>query len=154
MSFQSTLPHGSDSDSIPAMLSNGISIHAPSRERPPPAFSFAQKLEISIHAPSRERLTSGKFCQSHCGFQSTLPHGSDQQPSLLMSGINGISIHAPSRERLSLVSEKVNSTFISIHAPSRERHIAGLNLPAKIKFQSTLPHGSDGMLDPYRQARG
>ena len=53
--FQSTLPHGSDSPLIFCACASGISIHAPSRER---------------------RLAC---LQWHCAviFQSTLPHGSD-----------------------------------------------------------------------------
>ena len=98
--FQSTLPHGSDqcSGDRPGQRNNfnprsltgattrvsdcqkliGISIHAPSRERPLSAGTPHVSMIISIHAPSRERRNDVD-CQKLIDrkFQSTLPHGSD-----------------------------------------------------------------------------
>ena len=53
-------------------------------------------------------------------FQSTLPCGSDQNPTLLLS-----------------------TATISIHAPLRERRSAGSSCGSSSLFQSTLPCGSD-----------
>ena len=75
---------------------------------------------ISIHAPSRERRTGRVESEVQRIFQSTLPHGSDQ--------------------------DKVNPRCplaISIHAPSRERLFIFYLLASTMIFQSTLPHGSD-----------
>ena len=53
--FQSTLPHGSDSVAAAYTDIFGISIHAPSRERHIFPDIHALSADISIHAPSRER---------------------------------------------------------------------------------------------------
>ena len=77
----------------------GISIHAPSRERLCLSVPLVKLRIISIHAPSRERLlfSLNKFANLT------------------------ISIHAPSRERLLFSLNKFANLTISIHAPSRER---------------------------------
>ena len=98
-------------------------------------------------------------------FQSTLPHGSDHNIALAalhnryfnprsLTGATGkpefYTISPPNFNPRSLTGatlEQANvdkTQAISIHAPSRER----LNLPVMLlnialKFQSTLPHGSD-----------
>ena len=142
----------------------GISIHAPLRER---QFNLGEGLtitDISIHAPSRERLrlTTGLFGVST--FQSTLPRGSDfvshsnysplldfnprslagatYNPTMLGKALT-ISIHAPSRERPIFVPKEIPEGIISIHAPSRERPFDHANQLLSILFQSTLPRGSD-----------
>ena len=75
--FQSTLPRGSDANSVAQTNALVISIHAPSRERHDEHIRWSPVTGISIHAPSRERpLMPG------CNVRSSL-----------------ISIHAPSRER-------------------------------------------------------
>ena len=53
---------------------------------------------ISIHAPLRERLLRMLYIMSQIVFQSTLPYGSDCLGLYLRSKKN-ISIHAPLRER-------------------------------------------------------
>ena len=53
--FQSTLPRGSDGNSVTLRFDINISIHAPSRERHKLLLLLVTKLTISIHAPSRER---------------------------------------------------------------------------------------------------
>ena len=101
--FQSTLPHGSDSciateialrlaisihapsRERPGDTNNSnrvqiISIHAPSRERPGEAAKERYEGIISIHAPSRERHQQLGLSAEEAGFQSTLPHGSDEHP--------------------------------------------------------------------------
>ena len=121
--FQSTLPHGSD-----VMLGRpepedfGISIHAPSRERPTISH-FAPLYGYYFNPRSLTGATYRNFFYFtifHI-FQSTLPHGSDSLyyyliiihfflfQSTLPHGSDdmywptfaflGISIHAPSRER-------------------------------------------------------
>ena len=163
--FQSTLPRGSDVRRV-AGVSNvnyfnprslagatrsnqfyrhygGISIHAPSRERPIRQKTVRPATPISIHAPSRERLHL-TLASSYVNviFQSTLPRGSDAKyqasarmycdfnPRSLAGAtirrrkpptICAISIHAPSRERLMPRSPSIFLMVISIHAPSRER---------------------------------
>ena len=120
----------------------GISIHAPLRER---QFNLGEGLtitDISIHAPSRERLrlTTGLFGVST--FQSTLPRGSDPRCHHL-PGPNHISIHAPSRQRHDFNKLIGNANGISIHAPSRERRYFDISHNVVKPFQSTLPRGSD-----------
>ena len=100
-------------------------------------------------------------------FQSTLPRGSDPVPITFAALSMGISIHAPSRERprLSLPAlllgnfnprslagattwynaAKTLAFGISIHAPSRERQVLQEADKLSLKFQSTLPRGSDGL---------
>ena len=142
--FQSTLPRGSDFiDMFRTGKYNRISIHAPSRERPPFLGVVVITEKISIHAPSRERLSASR---------KILPCLS-------------ISIHAPSRERRrSTAHSKAKqpdfnprslagatgvsgimffSHKISIHAPSRERLKKALIKYKEDLFQSTLPRGSD-----------
>ena len=98
-----------------------ISIHAPSRERPPDVPCTLRSVSISIHAPSRERPNFKMIFCFALKFQSTLPRGSDRflqrvpavaanfNPRSLAGAtitltragcISAISIHAPSRERL------------------------------------------------------
>ena len=140
--FQSTLPRGSDCSIVGIcspmrnfnprslagatpfhahfILSIDISIHAPSRERPPMTLPCITEDTISIHAPSRERrINTGNIVIKHLIsinapsrerlksliarlrrtiFQSTLPRGSDRQASDQYN-YSDISIHAPSRER-------------------------------------------------------
>ena len=140
--FQSKLPRGSDYGRNTADAATAISIHAPSRER---RSASASLIMVSV-------------------FQSTLPRGSDAATRLSNSLPPSISIHAPSRERLStawlmLTSSNFNPRslagatgidiaagdmdFISIHAPSRERLRYGKLPNVALKFQSTLPRGSD-----------
>ena len=61
------------------MTINAISIHAPSRERPPVAGLAPRANGISIHAPSRERPDKQREQIEADLFQSTLPHGSDHK---------------------------------------------------------------------------
>ena len=126
--FQSTLPRGSDQPGIKAALlgcyfnprslagatissktitgTDHISIHAPSRERLMP-FCFPACLpQISIHAPSRERPGQSLASGTTCGFQSTLPRGSDIAIFNIL-GQRKISIHAPSRERPLAISARI-----------------------------------------------
>ena len=101
-----------------------ISIHAPSRERPP--LSTVRGLRPrnfnprSLTGATRMISVSGRWLL----FQSTLPHGSD----LLQHQYED------------------QKTPISIHAPSRERPKGKKFLFSQIRFQSTLPHGSDPLL--------
>ena len=75
--FQSTLPHGSDHGSQCAKLSSGISIHAPSRERPLwPRYLISASVYFnprSLTGATLAHITA----ESIQKFQSTLPHGSD-----------------------------------------------------------------------------
>ena len=125
---------------------------------------------ISIHAPSRERPYVAKKYISGKQFQSTLPRGSDDSRGIAIVQL-AISIHAPSRERRadaasnsakaqhfnprSLAGATDAASFcssqsaISIHAPSRERQSARYVAKYSLKFQSTLPRGSDSIKMMY-----
>ena len=120
-----------------------ISIHAPSRERPP--LSTVRGLRPrnfnprSLTGATRMISVSGRWLlfqstlphgsdrrisrptAKRSAFQSTLPHGSDQQNRCFTHFVLGISIHAPSRERPHFAVDMPNFDAISIHAPSRER---------------------------------
>ena len=119
---------------------------------------------IVIHAPLRERLSAHRRLFCYKVFQSTLPHGSDRlyattgrrdcnfNPRSLTGATNRIaelerqlliSIHAPSRGRRKNLMVKGDGTIISIHAPSRERPLLLASCSRFIRFQSTLPCGSD-----------
>ena len=117
--FQSTLPYGSDIAGTGPHTKISISIHAPLRER---------RLQKSLLVPCRV-------------FQSTLPYGSEPQH---IKGVQRkvISIHAPLRERPAL-SCFYKILQISIHAPLRERCKTSIALIFRLKFQSTLPYGSE-----------
>ena len=121
LSFQSTLPHGSDvNESGLANQTIRISIHAPSRERLADGLTRKKAANISIHAPSRER----RICPVQLR-QLTL-----------------ISIHAPSRER------PISLSIILLSGYFNPRSLTGATIILAVilrifLFQSTLPHGSD-----------
>ena len=97
---------------------------------------------ISIHAPLRERQIRWQYFFQQKRFQSTLPYGSDRTSGCRASQAT-ISIHAPLRERHNDRRRAYLEVVISIHAPLRERPLR-MNLPKEsIRFQSTLPYGSD-----------
>ena len=100
-----------------------ISIHAPLRERLDAGADAARFGMISIHAPLRERHIWQIGEKIDCGFQSTLPCGSDRNTLYVEYYVE-----------------------ISIHAPLRERHAYNAQPIAGNAFQSTLPCGSDGLL--------
>ena len=163
--FQSTLPRGSDGYYFSHRRNFGeISIHAPSRERLTIILACTKHINISIHAPSRERHVQEFFdlytdaisihapsrerhktplCSSlRLLFQSTLPRGSDTELLTPTPAVD-ISIHAPSRERPACRAAELERAPISIHAPSRERLKGKKFLLGQVRFQSTLPRGSD-----------
>ena len=141
--FQSTLPHGSDSngesrkvslrDFNPRSLTGATTVFLaikrdtlfqstlPHGSDSIISISLSIDSIISIHAPSRERLLLCRLHLLKSLFQSTLPHGSDDDAHIRWSPITGISIHAPSRERPGRGNGFSKSFTISIHAPSRER---------------------------------
>ena len=121
--FQSTLPYGSDDDSYREDI---------------------RLAPISIHAPSRERrIVSLSYAKDVSRFQSTLPHGSDSckmlpvlrfmnfNPRSLTGATGNIIKYAcrcgkfqstlPRGSDLSHIWKKRMPCHISIHAPSRER---------------------------------
>ena len=119
-----------------------ISIHAPSRERHVQEFFDLYTDAISIHAPSRERHKTPLCSSLRLLFQSTLPRGSDTELLTPTPAVD-ISIHAPSRERPACRAAELERAPISIHAPSRERLKGKKFLLGQVRFQSTLPRGSD-----------
>ena len=143
-----------------------VSIHAPSQERRPTIV-----LQKTITDGFNPRSLTGATVTTATSlklmlFQSTLPRGSDKLKlpctmlpivfqSTLPCGSDAfcfdtlackaeISIHAPLRERLSAANVGKKFKIISIHAPLRERpgNICP-HITYRIKFQSTLPCGSD-----------
>ena len=64
-----------------------------------------------------------------------------------MALITYISIHAPSRERHDFNKLIGNANGISIHAPSRERRYFDISHNVVKPFQSTLPRGSDKIVN-------
>ena len=127
LEFQSTLPRGSDyALKIPSSLylyfnprslagatltnvelhaTNGISIHAPSRERP-----WISKIVLhgaNFNPRSLAGATESIFGKKYpVVFQSTLPRGSDIMP-LSQTARCAISIHAPSRERQGIITPSI-----------------------------------------------
>ena len=149
MTFQSTLPHGSDRNLLDALTSTDISIHAPSRER--------------LYQTSR--YVHGKQ------FQSTLPHGSDAAQGAIdrldqdfnprsLTGATeysqpatyqfNISIHAPSRERLKLWPSFIRLNLFQSTLPHGSDFKIFKPRDSVVTFQSTLPHGSDEFLQQYQ----
>ena len=121
LSFQSTLPRGSDSSLVksgfvrryfnPRSLAGATYYAVP----------YAQHTAISIHAPSRERLPHSvpPTCVGF-RFQSTLPRGSDQILLCRPAGRR----HFNPRSLAGATSSRPLLRYagqISIHAPSRER---------------------------------
>ena len=140
-----------------------ISIHAPLRERPwitvlasaplnfnPRSLTGATKglflvsadAKISIHAPLRERRSISQLRQElQTAFQSTLPYGSDYK-IVDKKYVIDISIHAPLRERRSLFFK--NNSNVNFNPRSLTGATSGFkSLDDGLKFQSTLPYGSD-----------
>ena len=96
-----------------------VSIHAPTRGatwRQPPK---ARKTTVSIHAPTRGAT-----------------QGIKDQNDLV-----NVSIHAPTRGATYNSPAAQMSRMVSIHAPTRGATNTTFNIWAKIKFQSTHPHG-------------
>ena len=123
MSFQSTLPRGSD-------------IH--------PHHMIPMLSEISIHAPSRERHRFNILCSCKTQFQSTLPRGSDITGSTLHNLLVSFQSTLPRGSDIPYVA-----TFSYIFFYFNPRSLAGatlvvldLSVTTGI-FQSTLPRGSD-----------
>ena len=142
MSFQSTLPRGSDT--IWQKANN-------------------RQIKFQSTLPRGSDTTTHLFSVAWMPFQSTLPRGSDLLRHESLPGTD-ISIHAPSRERqhykrIATAARYFNPRslagatllllpvllrhYISIHAPSRERLRADARHFLVIVFQSTLPRGSD-----------
>ena len=119
--FQSTLPRGSDEFKD---------------------VNFYPSLKFQSTLPRGSDFCVNKVLVIAPKFQSTLPRGSDHEVGNRVLVV-AISIHAPSRERLYLPVICFLPDCISIHAPSRERPDGlGMTVPA-VRFQSTLPRGSD-----------
>ena len=97
---------------------------------------------ISIHAPSRERPPF-RPCYNHTHiFQSTLPRGSD--PDQVLDDVQDLNFNPRSLAGATVFDYiAVRSCDISIHAPSRERPRRRKKASASALFQSTLPRGSD-----------
>ena len=79
LSFQSTLPCGSDDFYWPSFAHLGISIHAPLRERLSSFLLLFRLFKFQSTLPCGSDLTLTDFCKFSSRFQSTLPCGSDHK---------------------------------------------------------------------------
>ena len=141
-----------------------ISIHAPLRERRNCRIAIALFCYFNPRSLAGATISNKVTSSFIIRFQSTLPCGSDAYmvpvldiltnfnprslagatlTSLSMYIIQCISIHAPLRERRPVPRRAFWRFLISIHAPLRERHKYVETKMIKVKFQSTLPCGSD-----------
>ena len=103
-----------------AVRASNISIHAPSRERPPTLQHCNADLHFNPRSLAGATADGNSPRTRTLKFQSTLPHGSDNI---------GVKFR--------------NNGSISIHAPSRERQIEVMSIRQLSIFQSSLPRGSD-----------
>ena len=100
-------------------------------------------LLISIHAPSRERREINGVKVYPSPFQSTLPRGSDLYGrTSLFPKLNFNPRSLAGATRVPPARRTIRDS-ISIHAPSRERQNSAVLFGHHLKFQSTLPRGSD-----------
>ena len=121
-SFQSTLPHGSD---ILGGNNHAININFNPRSltgATEPKSLIITTIMISIHAPSRERQRWYSILNiGYLLFQSTLPHGSDNDNDSYMVAIDKFQSTLPHGSDIPLACGTCYCLYISIHAPSRER---------------------------------
>ena len=165
--FQSTLPRGSDDTYKEKQGIIFISIHAPSRERRIPGRALTHSMLfqstlprgsdrqlqiysmyaviISIHAPSRERHLVSFWCNSQSyNFNPRSLAGATIYTHYTSVTPIYISIHAPSRER-----QGGTGATSAADANFNPRSLAGathsllVRLLQVLRFQSTLPRGSD-----------
>ena len=78
-------------------------------------------------------------------FQSTLPYGSEQSPTLLLSTAT-ISIHAPLRERFTMMRAVCLVLIFQSTLPYGSE-TGFTNDGRQLIFQSTLPYGSEGVIE-------
>ena len=121
ISFQSTLPHGSD-----VMIRRTVNVVFNFNPRSLTGATWQAIAKDYDRANFNPRSLTGatiKFLPTIYApaFQSTLPHGSDTKSKVSRGYNQWISIHAPSRERLKYLHLVASICMISIHAPSRER---------------------------------
>ena len=119
ITFQSTLPRGSDpADTIRADMGR-ISIHAPSRERLRVRHILSFDSNFNPRSLAGATAAQSPLTQAAI-FQSTLPRGSD---ILYCSSTNRLSKFQSTLPRGSdyKIHIKTKDSKISIHAPSRER---------------------------------
>ena len=120
-----------------------ISIHAPLRERPEYPIINTPEPQISIHAPLRERHFGSSSRSVYSLFQSTLPYGSDVDPSKVNLDNYQFQSTLPYGSDPFVQQNNAMAIRISIHAPLRERQPLATLLLMSMQFQSTLPYGSD-----------
>ena len=140
--FQSTLPHGSEPVKAPAADPRNISIHAPSRER----HRFKNSICFTFNFNPRSLTGATKALQlssEEAGFQSTLPHGSE---STTNDRRNATCNFNP-RSLTGAIGQ--GDKVIILHKYFNPRSLTGaisfkIFSSSSIKFQSTLPHGSEG----------
>ena len=150
------------------MNKSDISIHAPKRERRPasPAFTSSTLFQSTLPNGSDRNIRRLQQHVLHFNPRSQTGATYDYNTS---GTIQLISIHAPKRERPRLHDYPVLGRGISIHAPKRERREDGgwhwnsiryfnprsqtgatdriSRAERERTFQSTLPNGSDAVLD-------
>ena len=162
--FQSTLPYGSDEDTVQLAYTIDISIHAPLRERrcclvydilrqyyfnprsltgatsgKMPAFIL---YNISIHAPLRERPIPITTMALTMPFQSTLPYGSDATRLDKESVSLEFQSTLPYGSDGVCVGERLYPLYFNPRSLTGATMLMG-NAKKVDLFQSTLPYGSD-----------
>ena len=141
--FQSTLPHGSDSAPIcRRRRCDGISIHAPSRERLSRIYCY------SFHSNFNPRSLTGATCLLVCApaLDSHFNPRSLTGATHLRYSFGqrrSISIHAPSRERRPRPAARKRSSNFNPRSLTGATRAFERCATIAITFQSTLPHGSD-----------
>ena len=123
MTFQSTLPRGSDEQQHSA-IARGLLFNPRSLAGATYVIKLGRSnAKFSIHAPSRERRVAADHSVMYVYvFNPRSLAGATKKAKL-----------------------KATATSFSIHAPSRERQCWAANISITGAFQSTLPRGSDAL---------
>ena len=141
--FQSTLPYGSDR--LQLTLDSSFLVFQstlPYGSDVPPRAALSYHLYFNPRSLTGATSNTGHrkiFIQK---FQSTLPYGSDYCPIYFEKDHRNFNPRSLTGATISVFSISLLIT-ISIHAPLRERLTQSLLVPCRVKFQSTLPYGSD-----------
>ena len=126
VSFQSTLPHGSDHNIT----------------------SLKKIFKTNFNPRSLTGATRSNpvWYSIYKQFQSTLPHGSDTLKMFLSRSMFYFNPRSLTGATYVAKYSLKKQTGISIHAPSRERRSHMAKAAPAWEFQSTLPHGSDSVV--------
>ena len=145
MTFQSTLPYGSDClKSTPARYPcnfNPRSLTGATKSEDN-STTFVAEFQSTLPYGS-DRLNRASQTKKF-KFQSTLPYGSDNGGIRRKSNDSNFNPRSLTGATVNAVGKDCLIT-ISIHAPLRERQLLPFLRIITLVFQSTLPYGSDGI---------